>query len=78
MTTFPVYFKLGEELKFFRNMSAEEARDERFAIEDIDLHFWDGKTYSIDYRYEAPLCSLDQYHYILKEEHANVQQQDNQ
>lgn len=76
MTTYPVYLKFGENLKFFRNLSAEEARDERFAAEDIDLRFWEDKMYEIDYKYEAPLFLDGKYYFIFKEENANIQQSD--
>ena len=74
MSTYPTYFQFGTtETKFYRNLSAEEARDEYFAAEEITLKVKDGPTYALDLSYEAPLFREGAYYFMFKEYDAEIQ-----
>ena len=75
MTTYPTYLKFGDDQEqLYRNLSSDQARDERFAMEEIDLRFsHSNKLYRIDHKYEAPVYSDGSYYYVLKEYNASAQ-----
>lgn len=75
MTTYPTYLKFGDgPQQLYRNLSSDQARDERFAMEEIDLRFsHSNKLYIIDHKYEAPVYRDGSYYYVLKEYNADLQ-----
>lgn len=67
MTTYPVYFKLGDSLVFYRNLSADEARDHLFDSEEIALNIG---PFRLDPKYEAPKFKDGRFLYMFEEKDA--------